>query len=381
MIKLSYHSVKSAFYDTLICVNPDNSAFLIDRQPDGGVDDPKVQNGAVFFPARMALEGRLFGGDWTTIPYVKRNGNLVECGDSYKDFDIELIKSKNKIIYHQVKTGIDCPDGIAAAWVARKIYPDAEIIGCCYQGELPVVEEGDRLIIVDFSFRTDILESWAGIAKKVVVIDHHQTAMDDLANLSDRVTQRFDMSECGATLTWKYFFPEKPVPSFLQYVRDRDLWNFDLPESEEIHEAVANIGRSFALFDALERMSQEQLIEAFAPFGKRLLAPKRKRIAEIAETAYWSSVADRKILVVEIPQTETRLTSDVCSYLYKQHPESPFIMSYTEIPEEGWGLGFRSDKKGSNFDVSAIARVFGGGGHRNAAGAKVKELDGVIKAE
>ncbi len=165
----------------------------------------------------------------------------------------------------------------------------------------------------------------------------------------------------------------------MNYVKDRDLWDFDLPESEEIHEAVANIGRSFALFDALERLSQEQLIEAFAPFGKRLLQPKRKRVAEIAIQAYWRIVDRFKIIVVEIPLSDVRLTSDVCSYLYKNYPSTPFVMSYTQMEEGDWTLSFRSDKKGStNFDVSAIASSFGGGGHRNAAGAKIKNLTEVF---
>ena len=74
-----------------------------------------------------------------------------------------------KIIYHQVRPEINCHDGYAAAWVAHRIYPDAEVIGCWYQQEesdLPSFESGDRAIIVDFSFPKDTLERWsrAGVA-------------------------------------------------------------------------------------------------------------------------------------------------------------------------------------------------------------------------
>ena len=279
-----------------------------------------------------------------------------------------------KIIYHQTSPGIDCPDGIASAWVTHKVFPDAEIIGASYQGEMPQVNEGDRLIIVDFSFSAEILESWADKGCEITIIDHHKTALNDLAQLSDRILQKFDMNQCGATLAWRYFLTEEPMPVFLEYVRDRDLWNFELEKTEEIYEAVAHIGRSFALFDALEPLSRQQLIEAFAPLGERLLAPKRQRISEIAKTAEWKKIAGHKVLAVEIPQEEARLASDVCSKLYNENLDSPFVMAYSKNKEEGWNLSFRSNKKVGNFDVSAIARQFGGGGHHNASGAGVEKL-------
>jgi hypothetical protein len=33
------------------------------------------------------------------------------------------------IIYHNIKVDLPCPDGLAAAWVAAKVYPDANLIG------------------------------------------------------------------------------------------------------------------------------------------------------------------------------------------------------------------------------------------------------------
>jgi uncharacterized protein len=276
---------------------------------------------------------------------------------------------KAAIIYHQAKVGVDCPDGIAAAWVAKRKYPDAALIGASYGGVVPDIDrsEYDRILIVDFSFSREILEKWAKNFE-LLVIDHHKTAMADLQDFPNAV---FDMEECGATLTWKTLFPEEPLPAVFDYVKDRDLWNFVLPDSEEIHEAMSFIGRKSYQFDFLCGLSQEDLRSLFAPLGSRLLAPKRKRIAEIATTARDTSVLGHDAMIVNVDDGESRLISDICSAIYKAHPEKDFVVAQSCKPADlTWALSFRSDKNGNDFDVSEIARQFGGGGHRNAAGGK-----------
>lgn len=288
---------------------------------------------------------------------------------------------KTQIIYHEVKPGVACPDGLAAAWVAAKVYPDAEVKGWCYQSEkLPQSESGDCLVIVDFSFSGDVIEQWIKDGVKVFVIDHHKTAEEALnrfyvedfqdalnAEAHDEWNVLFDMGECGATLTWQYFFPGQPMPAFLEYVKDRDLWNHALPMTEEIHEATAALKRSFALYDVLEQMSQNELIKFLAPLGEKLLKPKRERVKAIAARFWWEWFdKDHRIPVVELAKdgSEDRLTSDVCSYLYKWLPDACFVACITS--DGSWSL--RSDKNGNNTNVGAIAQAMGGGGHRNAAG-------------
>lgn len=289
------------------------------------------------------------------------------------------------IIYHQVKVGIDCPDGIAAAWVAWKANPNSILIGCCY-GDVPDISGFNKIIIVDFSFPAGILEQWADQGKEILVIDHHKTAMQDLSGLSDRVIARFDMQESGATLTWKEFFPNKPVPAFLQYVKDRDLWRFDLDFSKEIHESISYLKsqrmvpefedkqyRAFQIFNMLEPMDLAQLQQIFAPLGFNLLKPKRNRISFIAQSAKAVEWGVCMVQIVEVSPEDSRLISDLCSYLYKQHPQCDFVCAYYQ-ENGGYNLSFRSDQNGNNYDVSAVAKALGGGGHHNASGARASSL-------
>ncbi len=293
---------------------------------------------------------------------------------------------KTAIIYHQVKDGIDCPDGIAAAWVARRKYPDAELIGACYGGNTPRivsyeydpnmypidVVHYDRVLVVDFSFPIATLNEWKAAGVQVTVIDHHKTAMNDLSQFESAI---FDMDESGATLTWSTLFPLEPTPLWLEYVKDRDLWNFNLPYSEEIHEAVAFMGRSFRQIDFYCSLEIGALHGSLVPIGQHLLKPKRDRIAALAQTAFSSVVLGKNVLAVQLESGDVRLASDLCSVLYKQNPEKDFVLTYSwNEGAKKFDVSLRSDKNGNDFDVSAIAKTFGGGGHKNAAGCQVEKL-------
>jgi hypothetical protein len=287
---------------------------------------------------------------------------------------------KTAIIYHQVKPGVDCPDGITAAWVAKRKFPDSDLIGASYGGELPVLggyDDGgqfssqyDRVLIVDFSFPREVLDAW-GLYFDLVVIDHHKTAMKDLEGFSKAV---FDVTESGATLAWKTFFPDESIPAFLEYVKDRDLWNFVLPDSEEIHEAISFNGRKLYQLDFLASLSQDELRNLFAPLGSKLLEPKREKVAAIAATAKPANILGHEAMLVEVGDFESRLVSDVCAAVYKAYPEKAFAVAQSwKEGDRLWALSFRSDKNGNDFDVSEVARSFNGGGHRNAAGGRSKE--------
>lgn len=249
------------------------------------------------------------------------------------------------------------------------------MIGWEYQSEAMLeVENGDafgnpkgeRLIIVDFSFPKEVLQLWVSAGCDITVIDHHKTAQSMLEGFAGGIL-RFDMAKCGAILTWEYFFPNTPAPVFLEYVQDQDLWNWKLPHSEAVREAFAVLWRSFELFDKLEPMSQQEFLDYMVPIGQPRLDEKKKKVEAIASRHTWQVVAGHQVPVVVLAPDEARYRSDVCQWLYKNYPDASFTACHRiEDGIKHWDL--RSDKDGGNFDVSAIALQFGGGGHHNSAG-------------
>lgn len=370
------------------------------------------------------------------------------------------IESNIKILYHQIKpdvykdgkrvrAGLDCPDGIAAAWVALRKYPTADLVGCTYQSDLPIVNDGDLLIIVDFSFELEVLNQWRDRGCQIILTDHHKTLVDkvhehtivtlkqllsdylesyqeslivatdapilrdfiafakltniwtnilnnrDIDNYLERfcsvtsVNQlfkyfsdgelNFDISKCGAVLTWEYFFPDEPVPAFLLYVQDRDLWQWLQPKSKEINEAFGHIrhgqtrNQIISEMTRLSSFSQKDLMYHFETLGQMLLAPKRERSQLLANNAHWVDAWGHRFLAAPLDSHDAFYYNEVMEILYTENPESPFVCTYINLGNE-YKLSFRSRQKYDSFDVSKLARSLDGGGHENAAGAKLKML-------
>jgi oligoribonuclease NrnB/cAMP/cGMP phosphodiesterase (DHH superfamily) len=318
--------------------------------------------------------------------------------------------SNTKIIYHKINQNTNCPDGYSAAWIALKKYPDAEIIGWEYQTEPPLTSDkltnlfkllvrsfsknvkhpqktlitpGDRIVIVDFSFPKEVLDSWVAIGVEVIVIDHHKTAQKMLEGFAGGIL-RFDMEKCGAMLTWEYFFPDKPVPEFIKYVQDQDLWQWSLRYSKEVREAFGSLGRNFKTFNFLETLSGDEFVEYMLSIGEPLVKAREEKVKAIASRHKDTFLDEYIIKAVELTEDELPLTSDVCAFLYNQFPDVPFTACYNYEPQNllqkllrktktvKWSL--RSSNKNPNaVDVSAVAKKRGGGGHHSAAGFSTKE--------
>lgn len=286
------------------------------------------------------------------------------------------------IIYHQIKPGVDCPDGYAAAWVAHKAYPDASIVGCTYQSDPPSVEPGSHVVIVDFSFPKEVLEQWAAQDIEITLLDHHKTAQEHLEDISGfaktiKGNIVFDMNECGATLAWQYFFPNQPMPLFLKYVRDRDLWIKEMDNSEAIHTVIGKLGRTFEMFDFLESCKGYDSAELFKILGRLgdvLLSPKRKAVSAAADRAERSTLENTvwtgvPVVILKPDGSEDYLVSEICEELYKNRfPDAAFVACLTS--DKTWSLRSDKNKPGGGFDVGALAKERGGGGHHNAAGYK-----------
>ena len=136
-------------------------------------------------------------------------------------------------------------DGVSSAYIADNILKKnntVTLVPLQYSKEDELFQlsltKQDICYFVDFSLKRDKMLELAELVDRVIVIDHHKTAEAELVNLPENVEVNFNMNESGATLTWLYFYDE-PIPEIFEYIKDRDLWNWKLPDSREISEALA----------------------------------------------------------------------------------------------------------------------------------------------
>jgi len=93
--------------------------------------------------------------------------------------------------------------------------------------------EGRNVIICDIAYSRANLELIASGAKKIYLIDDHQRTNADLKALDeiDKLKGNWfigDDQHSAVAYTWKFFFPEEPVPVIVQYI-DNDDRKLNLP--------------------------------------------------------------------------------------------------------------------------------------------------------
>lgn len=260
-------------------------------------------------------------------------------------------------IYHG-----NCADGFGAAWVVRKALGEEQVFfhGATYQ-ELPPCVTGEDVIMVDFSYKRPVLIEMAAQAETILIIDHHKTAQEDLVDLPSNVTTIFDMSRSGAMLTWEHYFPSKPAPQLLKHIEDRDLWKFALPGTREIQAALFSYPYDFTVWDTFMALGDD--LDRLHCEGAAIERKHFKDIRELLKvTTREMTIGGYRVRVANLPYT---LSSDAGHELAKGEP---FGACYWDTPG-GRVFSLRSNQDG--VDVSEIAKQYGGGGHRNAAGFRV----------
>ncbi|BEU21607.1 hypothetical protein [Paraburkholderia sp. 22B1P] len=266
------------------------------------------------------------------------------------------MNSKPLVIYHS-----NCADGFSGAWCFWKKFGDeAEYYPGAYQKDPPDVT-GRVVYLVDFSYKRDVVAAMIERAASVFLIDHHKTAIEDLAALPG-LNMFTDLERSGATLAWDFLFPNEPRPLLLGHVEDRDLWRFKLPGTREIQSYVFSQEYSFEMWNRLMSADQAELVKMTAA-GAAIERKHHKDVAELVKVCQRRMViGGYDVPVASLPYT---MSSDA-GHLMSQG--EPFAACYWDTADNRT-FSLRAAEDG--MDVSEIAKLYGGGGHAKASGFRV----------
>lgn len=274
------------------------------------------------------------------------------------------------VIYHS-----NCADGFSAAWCFwRKYGEGADYHPGVYQKAPPDVT-GRDVYLVDFSYKRPVVDEMLKMANSVTLLDHHKSAIEDLQQLfaeydfdalaygtARRAIWFCDLERSGATLAWDYLFPDEPRPLLLGHIEDRDLWRFKLAGTREIQAVVFSHEYTFEQWDRLMSAGPIELLQMTAA-GAAIERKHHKDIAELVKVCKRRiRIGEHDVWTASLPYT---LTSDAGHLMARGEP---FAACYWDTAD-GRVFSLRSTESG--LDVSEIAKLHGGGGHKHAAGFTV----------
>lgn len=265
------------------------------------------------------------------------------------------------VIYHD-----HCVDGFTAAWCAwRKLGNNVRYVAAQY-GDAPPDCAGDDVLILDFSYPRAVLEELNRTAKSLLVLDHHKSAEAELAGLP---YCQFDMTRSGAAMAEDHFYPEDGRSNLVGYVQDRDLWEWKLQDSREVSAYIATVYKGFSdwnmLWDDIECALPDVVRR-----GKAILSAAEAHVQEQAPLARDVVIGGHSVPTINATFAISELVGRIAE-IAKIEGTAPFAAGWFQKQDGQFVYSLRSR---GDFDVSEVAKLYGGGGHKNAAGFTVGAL-------
>lgn len=286
-----------------------------------------------------------------------------------------LIMQKDEIdmiIYHG-----GCVDGFASAFSAYKYFsinhPTKDII--YYPGSFdkpPPDVTNKNVCLCDFTYKKPILEKMMEKANKLIILDHHKTAQEDLESLPQE-NKIFDMNHSGAFITWSFFHPDKPIPKLISYVEDTDIWTKKLPFTNEISTVIHMTEKTFDEYDKL--LDDEYLMNKGVGEGSAILKNNSNMITQAIKCASPKLITINQNHYFVCYLNSSVFKSDIGNKVFDIYPDANFsaIYSFDDFTNS---TVFSLRSTDERTDVSRLAKFYNGGGiisggHRNASGVKI----------
>lgn len=271
----------------------------------------------------------------------------------------ETFNDRNVLCFYH-----DDMDGrCSAAIVRRALGESVNLIPMDYGDLIPwdLVEQAQEIIIVDFSFTLQDMERVNSLAE-LTWVDHHITALTELESLNDVPGIR-SVEKAGCVLTWNTFFPDVPVPTAVLYIGDRDIWKHEYPDTRPFGEGLyheKNDPENDQVWAPLLDEDRD-VLQGLIARGNILYTARLMRIERIVSAKGYELEFDGHFtLALNVSGTGDhgemiRQGGYDIGYCYSESMQNGRLMTFVTLYS-------------STIDVSEIAKKYGGGGHKGAAG-------------
>lgn len=262
-----------------------------------------------------------------------------------------------------------------------------DFYGYNYGQPIPDLSEYDKVIMCDISFPKEEMNKLSEPLGKLVWIDHHKSAMLENASLECKGWRDVEFAACE--LTWKYFFPNNPMPEIVRLLGLYDSFRHKSTDEEQkvlefqygarqvitnYEEAYKYLLESFKGVIYYDYVMQYTIIDIIYENGKNIYQYLCTEAKQIYKSGFTISLPN-----ITIPEEEYVF---LCINKERFNPIN-FGIDYHKDGYDGcacfhyadgvWNFSLYNDN--GLVDCSLIAKQFGGGGHKGAAGFRLPAND------
>lgn len=276
-----------------------------------------------------------------------------------------------------------------------------DFIGYNYGQPIPDLSEYDKVIMCDISFpKEEMINLYEN--KDFIWLDHHISAINESKHSAvilsyDDVNGIRDTKFAACELTWKHFFNNKPMPEIVRLLGRYDCFGHkNTPEELKVLEFQYGARGVISNYEE----AYKELIECQTYFPQSGYPTREGEILEIGKAIY-------SYLCTEAKQSYKNGFTITFDNVPDRHPMDSFVKYYERkficINKErfnpiNFGIDYHKDgydgaacfhyangkwnfslyNDNGNVDCSAIAKQYGGGGHKGAAGFIIDNINDII---
>jgi len=269
-------------------------------------------------------------------------------------------------------------DGLCSGAIIKKKYPECEMIGINYGDEFPWddIETGETVFMVDFSLQPFMDMVRLNSMCVLIWIDHHASAIEDarkryfLANGGQLLTD--GVAACRLAWEWCYGDDGNNLePVSVAMLGLYDVWNHSddrtLPFQYGMRATKFDHSPDNQFFWNMV-FTNEDFFRETIETGRLILDYQiEQNTQEAAAYAFESELFDHKAICINREFCNSQIFDSVYD------PEKHHIMiSFCRSPKKHWTFSIYSTR--DDVDCSAIAKKFGGGGHKGASGFQADRI-------
>lgn len=244
--------------------------------------------------------------------------------------------------------------------------------------DIDALTKNDTIFIVDFSYSREILDRVYDKVGTLVVLDHHETAEEQLRGAPYAL---YDATKSGALLAWEYFFPDQKAPMTCLFVNDRDLWQWKYQDETRAFEAWLKYDRVQQDWEKWDNLSfHEPSLKQALEMGKIIVSNNQSIIDSFVNTPGNIVVNSMyheptgKIIKYAIYNGNAVLISELAEKVYKSLNVDLTIDWRGRGTDMSFSLRSPYPEKCS---ARAFAEVYGGGGNPATAGMRMPLAKGM----
>lgn len=305
--------------------------------------------------------------------------------------------SKVLSIYHASDLDGGMSGAIVGYW-AQKL--GHEITYKPYNYGYPIAPEDfkdyDIIFATDVSFHETDPWVYDFLGEKLVWIDHHKSAIEfKERNLEafKRIQGVQKIGKGACELTWEYLFPDNKTPKLVQYLSSYDVWDknrFPWTITEQIQYGTRQeygiSPKDLCNYLKMIELGLTDYLEELRLKGESILGYIEKNLTGKLKN-YGSFIPEFKIEGIGTYRVMALNTNEFSSKSFEGLYNPDFydiMMPYCICPREKepgkFDIRVSMYTENPDIDVSKIAEVFKGGGHKGAAGFTIdlKTLETIL---